>query len=296
VRDLVSDLDVEMKQVLLEAIVAEVTLDKEHKFGIDYLFKDLKNQVESTFPVLPPTGPLGVDPLTAGFRYTIIHGGFQAVVTAVQTDQRIHILSTPSIFTSNNQQAEIDVTQSVPYLKGTTVGFGGETSSSVDFLDVGLILNVTPRITADGMVAVDVYQEDSNLVEFRNVGNNAVAPLTSQRVTDTSVTLRDGDTLVLGGLQQHSTIIDKNKIPVLGDLPLIGNLFRSTSRSRQHTELVVFLTPRVINNANEAKRLSDRELNRLKKTVPDAGPVRTQPVAPDMPDTPDGEKTPDKEK
>lgn len=290
VRELVSDLDVEVKQVLLEAIVAEVTLDKEHKFGINYLFKDLKNQIESTFPVLPPTGPIGVGDLGSGFRYTILHGNFQAVITAIQTDQKIRILSTPSIFTANNQQAEIDVTQSIPYLKGTTIGFGGETSTSVDFLDVGLILNVTPRITADGMVAVDVYQEDSNLVEFRDVGNKAVAPLTSQRVTDTSVTLRNGDTLVLGGLQQHSKLITKNKIPILGDIPLLGNLFRNTSRSQQHTELVVFLTPRVLNNADEARALSQRELKRVQKTVPEAGPMMTQPVQPEHDGAPEDDE------
>ncbi|HTE20738.1 MAG TPA: secretin N-terminal domain-containing protein, partial [Armatimonadota bacterium] len=270
VRDLIDQLDVEVKQVLLEAIVTEVTLDKSVRFGIDYFFKDLRNQIEGVFPVLPSTGPLGADPLTSGLRYTILRGDFRAVVTAVASDDRIRILSTPSVFTANNQEAEIDVTDSIPYLKGTTVGFGGQTTTNVDFIEVGLILNVTPRITADGMVAVDVYQEDSNLVQFRNVGNDAQAPITTQRVTDTSVTLRDGDTLVLSGLQKTSRNRVQNKIPVLGDLPLIGNLFRSVSKRDQRTELIVFLTPRVINNADEARRLSDQELQRIQKAVPNA--------------------------
>jgi general secretion pathway protein D len=270
VRKLVSELDVETKQVLMEAIVAEVSLDKTTKFGIDYLFKDSHNMLEGIFPVLPSTGAIGVDALAAGLRATIIRGNVQGVVTALAQDQKINILSTPRIFTANNQQAEIEVTDRLPYLSGTTVGFGGQTQTSVDFISVGLILNVTPRITADGMVTVDVYQEDSNLVEFRNVGNNAQAPLTTQRVTDTSVTLKDGDTLVLSGLQKNSRTNSKNKIPLLGDLPVLGNLFRSTTKQNQKTELVVFLTPRVLNNADEARSVGQQELKRIQKRIPDA--------------------------
>jgi general secretion pathway protein D len=122
------------------------------------------------------------------------------------------------------------------------------------------------------MVAVDVYQEDSNLVEFRNVGNDAQAPVTTQRVTDTSVTLRDGDTLVLSGLQKHSRSNSRSKIPILGDLPLFGPLFRSTVRRDERTELIVFLTPRVINNANEGRDLTHKELQRIQKQAPDARP------------------------
>jgi general secretion pathway protein D len=276
VRDLIADLDVEVKQVLLEALVVEVTLDRERKFGIDYLFQNLRDKVEGVFPVLSGTGPLGAG-LASGLRATIVRGDFRAIVTAVDKDDRIRILSTPSVFTANNQEAEIEVTDSIPYLRGNTVGFGGQTSSSVDFIDVGLILNVTPRITADGMVAVDVYQEDSNLVEFRDVGNEAVAPITTQRVTDTSVTLRDGDTLVLSGLQKTEKNNQKSKIPILGDLPLVGGLFRSTARRERRTELIVFLTPRVINNADEARSLSQQELDRVQKDAPEAMPRAPKP-------------------
>jgi general secretion pathway protein D len=273
VRELIADLDVEVKQVLLEALVVEVTLDRNRRFGIDYLFNELRNKIEGIFPVFPGVGPLGPG-LTSGLRWTIVRGDFRAILTA---DDRIRILSTPSIFTANNQEAEIEVTDSIPYLAGTTIGFGGQSTSTVDFIDVGLILNVTPRITADGMVAVDVYQEDSNFVDFRDVGNDAEAPITTQRVTDTSVTLRDGDTLVLSGLQKRLRSNNKSKIPILGDLPLIGGLFRSTSRREQRTELIVFLTPRVVNNANEARSLTQQELQRIRKEAPDAKPRTPAP-------------------
>jgi len=285
VRDLIEQLDVEVKQVLLEALVVEVTLDRTTKFGIDFLLDGLKNKLEGVFPVLPKTGVLNpTDALAAGARWTILRGDVSAVLTAVGRDDRIRILSTPSIFTANNQEAEIDVTDRVPYLKGTTVGFGGQTTSNVDFEEVGLILNVTPRITSEGMVRVDVYQEDSNLVEFRSVGNSAVAPLTTQRVTDTSVTLRDGDTLVLSGLQKTGRTNIRNKLPVLGDLPLLGNLFRSTSKQNTRTELIVFLTPRVVNNADEAKDLSQKELDRVRKKAPEAkSRIPERPMEPGMP-------------
>lgn len=292
VRDLIEELDVEVKQVLLEALVVEVTLDRTTKFGIDYLLDGLRNKFEGVFPVLPKTGPLSpTDVLAGGARWTIVRGDFNAVLTAIGRDDRIRILSTPSIFTANNQEAEIDVTDRVPYLKGTTVGFGGQTTSNVDFEEVGLILNVTPRITADGMVRVDVYQEDSNLVEFRPVGNDAVAPLTTQRVTDTSVTLRDGDTLVLSGLQKTGRTNLRQKLPVLGDLPILGPLFRSTTRQNTRTELIVFLTPRVVNNANEAKDLSQKELDRVRKRAPEAKSRIPQPdTNPEM--QPEEEKEP----
>ncbi len=273
VRELVEDLDIETKQVLLEAIVAEVTLDKANKFGIDYLFDNLRDKFEGVFPVLPGTGPLGSDPLTSGLRATILRGDFRVILTAIGRDERVKILSTPSVFTSNNQEAEIDVTDRIPYLGGTTVGFGGQTQTSTTFQDVGLILNVTPRITAEGMVTVDVYQEDSNLIEFRNIGQNTIAPVTTQRVTDTSVTLRDGDTLVLSGLQKDAETRIKNKIPVLGDLPLIGNLFRSNTRQNRRTELLVFLTPRVVHTADEARALTQEELEKLKQRIPAAKTV-----------------------
>jgi general secretion pathway protein D len=249
----------------------EVTLNRHRQFGVDYLFSNLRDKVEGIFPVLPGSGALGAG-LASGLRATIVRGDFRAILSAVDKDDRIRILSTPSVFTANNQEAEIEVTNSIPYLRGTTVGFGGATSSNVDFIDVGLILNVTPRITAEGMVAVDVYQEDSNLVEFRDVGNDAQAPVTTQRVTDTSVKLRDGDTLVLSGLQKHSRTNSRSKIPILGDLPLFGPLFRSTVRRDERTELIVFLTPRVINNANEGRDLTQKELQRIQKQAPGARP------------------------
>ncbi|MFN3651213.1 MAG: secretin N-terminal domain-containing protein [Armatimonadota bacterium] len=281
VKDLIADLDIEVKQVLLEAIVAEVTLDNQQRFGVEYLLGNLRNQIQGVFPVLPGRGPISADPLGAGFRYTVIRGDLTAMVTAIGRDERVRILSTPRIFTSNNQEAEIDITDSIPYLEGNSIGFGGQVSTSVDFLNVGLILNVTPRITEDGMVTVDVYQEDSNLIEFRNVGNGAVAPVTTQRVTDTSVALRDGDTLVLSGLQRESQTLVRNKIPVLGDIPVLGNLFRNTTRLKKRTELVVFLTPRVVNNSDEARALSQQELDRIRKTLPGVQP--STPEAPSKP-------------
>ena len=284
VRELIAELDIEVKQVLMEAIVAEVSIDRSNRFGLSYFFKDLKNSIEGIFPVLPNAGALGADPLTAGLRYTILRGNFQAVVTAIGKDERIRILSTPRVFTANNQEAEIEVTDSIPYLRGTTIGFGGQTTSDTDFIDVGLVLNVTPRITSDGMVTVDVYQEDSNLTEFRKIGKDTEAPLTTQRITDTSVTLRDGDTLVLSGLQKTARTVTHHKIPILGDLPLLGNLFRSSAKRTQRTELVVFLTPRVMNNANEARGFSERELERLQKTTPDAkSRIVDPPAAPAPP-------------
>lgn len=271
VRELVSDLDIETKQVLLEAIVAEVSLDNTTKFGVDYLFSNMRDKLEGIFPVLPGTGPLGgtADALASGLRATILRGDVRIIATALGRDEKIRILSTPSVFTSNNQEAEIDVTDRIPYLGGSTASFG-QTTSNTAFLDVGLILNVTPRITVDGMVTVDVYQEDSNLVEFRNIGQNTVAPLTTQRVTDTSVTLRDGDTLVLSGLQKDQKITTKNKIPFLGDLPVLGNLFRSNTRQNRRTELLVFLTPRVVHSADEARDLTGEHLKELEKRIPDA--------------------------
>lgn len=133
--------------------------------------------------------------------------------------------------------------------------------------------------------SVDVYQEDSNLTEFRKIGKDTDAPLTTQRITDTSVTLRDGDTLVLSGLQKTARTVTHHKVPILGDLPLIGNLFRSSAKRTQRTELVVFLTPRVMNNANEARGCSERDLERLQKTTPEAkSRIVDPPAAPAPPE------------
>jgi general secretion pathway protein D len=171
------------------------------------------------------------------------------------------VLSTPRIFTTNNVTAEINISQSIPYvLSQTTDAVSGAILYNYSFLDVGIVLTVTPRITQNGYVTMDVTQTANDLVSYTSFN----APIVNQREADTTVSVKDGETIVLGGIIQNQITKTINKIPILGDLPILGNLFRDNSTTKNKTELLVFLTPRVVRNTDEARKLrqdTEKDLN-----------------------------------
>ncbi len=268
IRDVIDKLDQVAEQVMIETVIVEANLDKTMKLGVEWSF--LNNKLFNN-PGASGTGSTNFGLQTAtppleGLKYTITHSDYTTFLNALQTDTRFKVLDTPKIFTSNNVKAEINVSQKFPYITSQQTGSAGNLLTTYQFQDVGVILTVTPRITSSGQVTMEVVQAADDLQGFTSFN----APIINHRQASTTVSVGDGETIVLGGIIRHTLNQVEKKIPILGDIPLFGNLFRSSSRSGGQTELMVFLTPHIVRSTAEAQRIRKEETDRLSKQSQDS--------------------------
>lgn len=297
-------------QVMIEAVIMEVDLTNQDQFGVEWSESGMKllglhhtdTALGQSFGLSTGTGIGATSTNTTagspgqglqnGLTLALTAGKVSAFINAVAQDNKTNILSTPRIVTSNNATAQINISESVPYESSETQEEGVGNIISYSFLNVGVILTVTPRITDDGYVMMDVSQTANTLIGFLNT-----QPEVDQRESQATVSIKDGETVLLGGLIQNSLDSTVNKVPVLGDLPLIGSLFRSTNKTKGKTELLVFLTPHVIRNPEDARsvrEIATEEVDKdMRKEVVDA--IRTEPTTPAAPNaaTPPAGTVPD---
>ncbi len=274
IQNILDQLDKIPEQVMIETMIIEATLDSSSAFGVEWNFIQGK-----AFGNSGTTGNAGAGfglqnatPALQGFKYTLAGGDLSVFLNALKTDTKFQVLSTPRIFTSNNVQAQINISQSVPYVVSSREDVNGNLTFQYQFLDVGIVLTVTPHITANGYVTMDVDQTANDLQGFTSFN----APIVNQRVANTTVSVKDGETIILGGIIRNNVTSTVKKVPLLGDIPILGELFRSTSKGHVKTELMVFLTPRVVRNPEDAramreaatKQLSPQSQKDIKKTIP----------------------------
>lgn len=259
IKNILSQLDKIPEQVLIETIIVEATLDASSKLGVEWQYNRANNQTDQTGTIGPDFGLRRSNPPLDGLRYTLSGGSLEGFLNALATDKKFQVLSTPRIFTSNNVQAQINISQSVPYVLSTREDPNGNLTFNYAFQDVGIVLTVTPRVTANGYVTMDVSQTANDLQGFTTFN----APIVNQRQADTTVSVRDGETIILGGIIRSTVSSTVRKVPLLGDIPLLGELFKTTDKSNVKTELLVFLTPRVVRNPEEAKNLREEQTKRL---------------------------------
>jgi general secretion pathway protein D len=266
VKQLVEQLDQASPQVLIEAIVAEVSLDAERKLGFEW--KWLQNSVlgNSNLSSTASTG-FGLATETTGLSWAITGTHLSSLLHALASDDTVSILSTPRIFTSNNRAAEINISTWAPYVSGTAFA-SGIAQTSVDYLNVGVILQVTPQISPDGTVSMQVVQQANDLLRFEDLGNGLRAPTVAGRSASATVRVADGQTVILGGIMSDNVIRSVDKVPLLGDLPVVGGLFRHTTTSKKKSELLVFLTPKVVRTPEEAAALTQAEKAKSLAPVP----------------------------
>ncbi len=272
VRQIIASLDAVPRQVMIEAIVAEVTITKDSELGFSangLLSKILdKNNTGSIILNVPGPNFVSGSPNTTtvnntavGLQSTITGVNYSGLIQALESDTRVKVLATPRVFTSNSQEAEVDITTKIPYIQGTTTATTGASTSQITTADIGYILNVTPRITRQGQVTLDVRSQADNLQSYTTLGSGAnasVYPVVNDRYVDTEVTAQDGQTIVLGGLINTTDTLNVTKIPLLSDIPLLGQFFRGRQKTTTKTELVIFLTPHVINSAQEATDMTNK--------------------------------------
>jgi general secretion pathway protein D len=165
--------------------------------------------------------------------------------------------------TLDNLSAFVQRGSSVPYSAGQTVGVGGQATVNTQFADVGLILFVTPRVTPDGLIVMEVDAENSSVTDFIPVGGGGVAPQIDLSRAQTTVSARSGQTVILGGIIAESNILTSRRIPYISDLPVLGNLFRYDSQTQERRELMIILTPHVVNNEYDMERIKQAEFARM---------------------------------
>lgn len=253
---LVRWLDREPGQVKIRARVLEVTLGKEDALGVDW---------NALFPRRGETSVdvgTGLFPAGSGATTTITisndgsGAGLDAIVRGIATRTRSRLLSSPEIATSNNVPAKILVGERVPYTKATTATQTGATLQEIEFVDVGVKLEATPQVADDGTVALDVSVEISEVLDKEVAGT----PRIGTREAHSRVVLDSGDVLMIGGLMRVSRTKLTRGVPLLGDVPIVGRLFRHEGVREERTELVVLVSPDVIDAESraEGRRLNER--------------------------------------
>jgi general secretion pathway protein D len=187
------------------------------------------------------------------------------MIHALATNNKTEILSRPSILTRSNQQAMIMVGQTVPMISGTRIdATSGATLNTITYQDIGIILRVTPFITSDGMVEMIVTPEISSLSQTTvNIGPGANAPAIDKRSADTVVVTPSDQTVVIGGLISNQNTDSESKVPILGDIPILGYAFKSRQKTQTKTELLIFLTPHVVQRPQDLAQIAETERSKL---------------------------------
>ncbi|MFG1488913.1 type II secretion system secretin GspD [Oceanospirillum sp. HFRX-1_2] len=276
VKNLVSQLDIRRAQVLIEAVIVEVSGSNGEQLGIQWLVGDFENGPvggTSFNNAGVSSGSLVTDAATTGGAATIgkVNGAFLGgagrsggqdigvLVQALATTSNANLLSTPSVMTLDNEEAEFVVGQNVPFLTGTTTNSTTTNPfTTISREDVGVTLKVKPQINDDNSVRLEVLQEVSSLVPSDNpLATGSADRITNKRSIDTTILVSDGETIVLGGLIQDDVQESVSKVPLLGDIPLIGALFRSTQITKTKRNLLVFLRPKIIRDSNRLKAVAD---------------------------------------
>ena len=317
----VEALDKPVPQVLIKVLFLEVTHTNDLNLGVEFKNQKEHAHMEPWKGTHVNTSTLetvfGLADQSTGAFYRIIDQDLEATIHALAEVTKLEVLSRPSILTRNNQQAVITVGKRVPFIQNSRITYDGQTINTVTYDDIGIILQVTPHITDDRVVSMDVTPEISTLTgETVPISSTVNAPVFATRSAQTGVVVPDGKTVVIGGLMEDSKTKDKKKVPILGNIPVLGALFSRKSDEKSKTELLIFLTPHVIENSGELESVSRAErasaplsheafpedkVNHYVGQNP-CGPDEAQPVASDAgaiedaqpvaPDAKDGETAP----
>jgi type II secretory pathway component GspD/PulD (secretin) len=229
---LLRQIDTAPRQVMIEAKILEVTLDDSENFGIDWT-KVLKNGTKVGVGGLAQQGQPGLF-----FNYISCHCDFTAYLSALSTKNKVRTLATPKLLALENEEAGITIGDELGYRVTTTIN--NVTSESVQFLDTGVILHVTPSVDADGRIALKVRPEVSSGSVLNGVPSKKTTQVTTQLVAE------DGQSILIAGLIKSSATRQRTGVPVLGDIPVLGNLFANSERHGSLTETVVVITPHLL--------------------------------------------------
>jgi general secretion pathway protein D len=279
-------LDVPPTQVLIEASIIEVTLTDDLKYGLQWVFNDSARGsagLSGTGVLSTASAAAGAAPFSgatpAGFSYTLRNslGDVRAVLNALADKALVKVISSPSLMVLDNHTASIAVGNQQPIQVGETITSGGNVTNNIQYKDTGVSLTVTPSVNAGNMVTMQLNQSVTD-VGPQDVATGQRSFL--QRQFASKVAVRSGETLVLGGLIRDNSTNGKSGLPMLQDIPIIGNLFGTNSSSTNRTELVVLITPRVVRTVQDVREIGEDLKERMKALFPasaSAQPPVTKP-------------------
>ena len=263
---IVKELDAAPPQVMIQVLLAEVTLDSDDTWGMDANIGPFGGE---GYRIGSQAAGAGVATALGVPNLSVSSADFGVLIRALEVQGKLEVLSNPQVMVNNNQEAKIQVGDNVAIVDGVERTVQGTSFANVRRQDVGIILNVKPSISADGYVRMDITPEISQVsAKVTEISEDVRSPIINKRAVDTVVTVKDGQSVVIGGLIQTSEESRRTKIPILGDIPLLGLPFRTTRDVNVKTELLVILTPRVIpGQADETEGLvrdvTDQAIDRL---------------------------------
>ncbi|WP_226377749.1 type II secretion system secretin GspD [Citrifermentans bremense] len=284
----IQKLDRRSRQVFVQAMIAEVSANKAKELGLQWgVIAGASNGTLSTVGTFDPFGAvagltgaltlakdLGLAP-DAGVAL------FPATLKALQSNGALNVLSTPNIMTSDNKEAEIFVGENVPFLSGTNLTSTGLSQQSIERKDTGIILKIKPQISEGEYIKLDIYQEISAVKDFGTATNPNLG--STKRSAKTSVVVKNTDTVIIGGLIQDTDQVTESKIPLLGDIPLLGWLFKTKKTTRDKTNLLIMLTPRIIKDARDMAEVSVNQRNAFSDAVKTSEPINLEQALKEKP-------------
>ncbi|MEI7465854.1 MAG: type II secretion system secretin GspD [Burkholderiales bacterium] len=282
-RAMIDQLDARRAQVFIETMIVEVTGDDSADFGFQWQALGNVNgryiggagtnfgsgntastNIKANAAATTVTGALAG--IGEGFNIGVVRQignnyGLSVIARALQSRADTNIVSTPNLVTLDNEEAKIIVGSNVPFITGqyTNTGSGGSTISpfqTIERKDVGITLRIRPQIGENGTVRMTLFQESSSVASGTAPGTSSAGPTTNKRSIESTVVVDDGQIIVLGGLIEDTFTVDKSQVPILGDIPYLGALFRSESRTKKRTNQMVFLRPVVMRDAGASNSLS----------------------------------------
>lgn len=304
IQSAIRKLDISPLQVQIEARILEVSLSGDLQYGVQWWFQGLQGSGPAGYQNGDPyirkydrqQGLLGAaGPGKAGTIFSsYINSKFEVALSALEKSGNAKALAAPSLVVANNQEAQINVGTQIPVVQtffnsgfpaantGTGGLLGGSTNSgsnfgnsgSVQYLNTGVILSVTPRVNPGGLVYLDIQQEVSNPGTPAQGSSN---PPINQRQLQTQIAVQSGETLLLGGLIQENNTFSDASVPLLGKIPFLGKLFGSTTKHTDRTELIILITPRVITNSEEAREMTEEYQQRFQSLRPLEAKLKSRP-------------------
>lgn len=260
-------LDAPPLQVYIQAVIAEVTLTNNLQFGVQYMYSP-GSQHKLTFS---DTTSGTIASAFPGFSYAFTRGSnIQAILDTLSSITHVDVTSSPELMVLNNQTANLQVGDRVPIATAQAVGVTTSTSAivnNIQYQDTGVVLKVTPRVNHGGLVMMDIQQEVSQVTT--TTSSSIDSPTIQQRKIQTSVAIQDGQTIALGGLITENRSKGQSGIPFIQQIPILGHLFGDTTDNATRTELMVLITPHVVENTDQANAVTEE----LRKRLPEVQPL-----------------------
>jgi len=262
VEPIIEQLDRRLGQVLIKVLLAEVTHTDSLDLGFEFSVLNMRDDGDSTL-FSSDFGVAAAQTQFGGFMVKGVEGDLTATLRALQEVGKLNILSRPYILTRDNQTATITVGEEVPFINNTRTTETGQTINTIQYEDIGIILEVTPSINPEGLVIMDVRPEISTTTaKTVPISETVDAAVFAKRSSETQVEVRDGQTIVIGGLVEDEITESIKKVPLIGDIPIIGELFKRKTKEKSKTELLIFLTPHVAMLDDELTEISEAEKSR----------------------------------